>query len=78
MILASTDRVALDAVGVAALKMHGTTAKLERRKIFDLDQIARAVELGLGAKGPEEIELIPVDDKSKEIAARIEAVLRSG
>ena len=75
---ASDDRVAMDAVGVAALKMHGTTAKLEERKIFELDQIARAVELGLGAKGPEEIELIPVDDKSKEIAARIEAVLRSG
>jgi uncharacterized protein (DUF362 family) len=74
---ASDDRVAIDAVGVAALKMHGTTPKLEGRKIFELDQIARAVELGLGAKGPEEIELIPVDDKSKEIAAGIEAVLRS-
>ena len=74
---ASDDRVAIDAVGVAALKMHGTTPKLEGRKIFELDQIARAVELGLGAKGPEEIELFPVDDKSKEIAAGIEAVLRS-
>jgi uncharacterized protein (DUF362 family) len=75
---ASDDRIAIDAVGVAALKMHGTTGKIEGREIFELDQIARAVELGLGVKGPEEIELVPVDDKSKDIAARIETVLRRG
>ena len=39
---ASTDRVALDAVGVATLKMHGTTNKLQERRIFELDQIRRA------------------------------------
>lgn len=75
---ASDDRIAMDAVGVAALKMHGTTGKLEGRKIFELDQIARAVELGLGAAGPEEIEIVPVDERSKDIAARIETVLRKG
>jgi uncharacterized protein (DUF362 family) len=74
---ASTDRIAIDAVGVAALKMHGTTSKLEK-KIFEMDQIRRAVELGLGASGPDEIELVPVDDRSKKAAAEIRAVLSKG
>ena len=73
---ASDDRVAMDAVGIAALKMHGTTKKIEGRKIFQHDQIRRAVELGLGARGPEEIELVPVDKETKEIADKITAVLR--
>jgi len=75
---ASDDRVAMDAVGVAALKMHGTTRKLENRRIFQLDQIRRAVELGIGARNPEEIELVPVDEKTKGIAEKIEGVLKKG
>lgn len=75
---ASTDRVAMDAVGVAALKMHGTTRHLENKPIFEQDQIKRAVELGLGATGPQEIEIVPVDDRTKEVADRIREVLLSG
>lgn len=75
---ASNDRVAMDAVGVAALKMHGTTSKLERRKIFELDQIRRAVELGLGARGPDEIQLVAADDETEAVADRIRAVLNEG
>ena len=75
---ASNDRVAMDAVGVAALKMHGTTRKLEGRRIFQLDQIRRAVELGIGARGPDDIELVAVDEKTKDIADRIRGVLREG
>jgi len=75
---ASTDRVALDAVGVAALKMHGTTRHLENKPIFEQDQIKRAVELGLGASSPREIEIFPVDDRTKEIADRIREVLLKG
>ena len=75
---ASTDRVAMDAVGVAALKMLGTTRHLENKPIFEQDQIRRAVQLGLGAARPEEIEIVPVDDRSKEIADRIGEVLLKG
>jgi len=75
--LASRDRVALDAVGVAALKMHGTTEEIERRSVFEQDQIKRAVELGLGASRPEDIELVPVDDASADVAAKLEDALRS-
>jgi len=72
---ASTDRVALDAVGLAALKMHGTTNKIEGKPIFKHDQIRRAVELGLGASGPGEIEVVPADEQSKEIVERLRGVL---
>jgi uncharacterized protein (DUF362 family) len=75
---ASTDRIAIDAVGVAALKMHGTTAKLQNRKIFDLDQIRRAAELGLGVMGPHEIDLVAADDSSRKLAEEIGAVLAKG
>ena len=68
---ASSDRVALDAVGVAALKMHGTTAKVEKKRVFEHDQIRRAIELGLGATGPDEVELVPVDDASAEACEKL-------
>ena len=76
--LASTDRIALDAAGVAALKMHGTTTKLQDKPIFEQDQIRRAVELGLGARSPDEIELVPVDEASTDIVRVIEGVLKKG
>ena len=74
---ASKDRVALDAVGVAALKMHGTTPEIERRPVFMQDQIRRAVELGLGAQEAREIELVPVDEASEEVTEKIRDFLLS-
>jgi uncharacterized protein (DUF362 family) len=61
--LASTDRVAIDAVGVAILKSLGSNEAITRLKIFEQEQIKRAVELGLGASSPSEIEVIPADEK---------------
>ena len=75
---ASTDRVAIDAVGVAALKLHGSTKKIDDRRVFDHDQIARAIELGLGASGPGEVEIVPVDDQSRTVAENITAELEKG
>lgn len=64
--LASTDRVALDAVGVALLKTHGTTKEIESKTVFGQDQIHRAVQLGLGATGPKDIELIAVNPEAEK------------
>jgi uncharacterized protein (DUF362 family) len=75
---ASHDRIALDAVGVAALKMHGSTKRIDNKLIFKHDQIRRAVELGLGASSPEMIEVIPADDMSKDVAEGIGRVLAKG
>jgi len=78
MLLASADRVALDAVGVAMLKYLGSNEAIMKRKIFEQEQIARAVELGLGASSPDEIDLFPVDEKSREDRNRIAEILKKG
>lgn len=79
VMLAATDRVALDAVGVAILRLYKTTPEVARGKIFEHPQIKRAVELGLGARGPQEIEIVPApDDESKAFAARVREVLNRG
>jgi uncharacterized protein (DUF362 family) len=75
VILAGTDRVAIDAVGVAILRHFGTTSAVSRGAIFQQEQIARAVELGLGVDGPEEIELITDDPDSAAYAAQIREIL---
>ena len=75
VVLASSDRVALDAVGVAILRYFGTTPEVSRGSIFEQEQIARAVELGLGVGSPEEIELVTSDAESRAYADRIREVL---
>jgi uncharacterized protein (DUF362 family) len=72
------DRVAMDAVGVAILRMHGGNATISRGRIFEQEQIARAVQLGLGARGPEQIDLVADDADSKKFAARVREVLTRG
>jgi uncharacterized protein (DUF362 family) len=76
--LASTDRVAIDAVGVAVLKALGSNDKIMTTKIFDQEQIARAAEIGIGASLPSEIDLMAVDDQSQEYRDRIAAILNEG
>ena len=76
--LASTDRVSIDAVGVAILKLLGSNESIMRTKIFEQEQIKRAVELGLGASSPSEIEVIPADEKSRDYRDRIVEILGKG
>jgi len=76
--LASTDRVAVDAVGVAILKVLGSNDQIMKPKIFQQEQIARAAQIGLGASSPQEIDLFPADDQSREFRDRIAAVLNQG
>jgi len=76
--LASTDRVAIDAVGVAILKSLGSTSQIMKRKIFEQEQISRATELGLGASSASEIDIIAANEQSLEYRDRIVAVLNKG
>ena len=76
--LASTDRVAIDAVGVAVLKHLGSNNAIMKPKIFEQEQIARAVELGLGASSPAEIDLALADDQSRDYRDTIDAILQKG
>jgi uncharacterized protein (DUF362 family) len=76
--LASTDRAAMDATGVAILKLPGSNENIMKTKIFDQEQIARAVDLGLGASSPSEIKLIPADEKSQDYRDRVAKMLKKG
>jgi uncharacterized protein (DUF362 family) len=78
MLLASIDRVAIDAVGVAVLKYLGSNDAIMKKKIFEQEQIARAAELGLGASSPDQIDLFPADEKSLEDRNRIREILKKG
>jgi uncharacterized protein (DUF362 family) len=78
VMLAGTDRVAIDAVGVALLRHFGTTAEVTRGPIFQQEQIARAVELGLGVDGPEKIQFVTSDPESEAYAAQIQEILTRG
>jgi uncharacterized protein (DUF362 family) len=73
--LVSDDRIAIDAVGLAALKMHGTTKILESTRIFELDQLRRAAELGIGVSSPDDIDLVPVDEASSDIVGKLREIL---
>jgi uncharacterized protein (DUF362 family) len=78
VIVAGTDRIAIDAVGVAILRRLGTTPEVSQGKIFEQDQIARAVELGLGVSSPDQIEIVTGDDESEEYAEKVREVLGEG
>ena len=49
-----------------------------KRKIFEQEQIARAIELRLGATSPADIDLVAVDENSQAYKERVEQILREG
>ncbi len=73
-----TDRIAVDAVGLAILKEMGANSAIMDRKIFEQEQLQRAVELGLGISSPDQIELVTGDEPSRAFAAKIKARLSEG
>ena len=76
--LAATDRVAIDAVGLALLKYLGSNAQIMNTKIFQQEQIARAAEIGLGAASPSEIEVIAANAESQSYRDRVVEILNKG
>ena len=76
--LASTDRVAIDAVGVAILKSLGSNQRIMNTKIFEQEQITRAAEIGLGVSSPADIDLLATDKQSQEYSHRIQTILNEG
>jgi len=75
LLLASSDRVAIDAVGVALLRSYGTTQEVMKGSIFDQEQISRAAELGVGVRSPTNIRLVPLDAKSVKVAQELQEML---
>ena len=62
IVLASSDVIANDAVGLALLKTLGTVPKIQNHSVWAQPQIKRAVELNLGVHSREEITV-----KSEEV-----------
>lgn len=78
VMIAGTDRIAVDAVGVAMLKHLGANQAIMTRKIFEQEQIARAVELKLGVESADAIELVTADAESQATANALRAILAQG
>ena len=73
--VAGTDKIAIDAVGVAILRILGTTPEVTQGPIFEQDQIKRAIELGLGITSPKEIEFVIDSAESEKLVERIKEKL---
>ncbi len=78
VIVAGTDRIAIDAVGLSILKEIGSNRAIMEKKIFEQEQIARAAELGLGVAGPDAIEIITGDEESRRYAKLLKTILLRG
>ena len=78
VMIAGTDRVAVDAVGLAVLKELGSNDAIMGTPIFAQEQMARAVEVGLGVSGPDEITLVSDDDEGHAYAEVLKGVLAEG
>jgi uncharacterized protein (DUF362 family) len=78
VMIAGDDRVAVDAVGLAMLKHLGANQAIMGRRIFEQEQIARAVELGLGAPGPDAIDIVTGNEESRACADALRAILALG
>jgi uncharacterized protein (DUF362 family) len=78
VILAGTDRIAIDAVGLAILKDLGSNRDIMEKKIFEQEQISRAVELGLGVARPQDVEIITDDENGRRYSGRLQAILAQG
>ncbi len=76
LLLASRDRVAIDAVGVAILKLYGAKGKIGGEDIFEQDQLKRAADLGFGVRSADEIKLTALNDETFGDVDRIERILK--
>jgi uncharacterized protein (DUF362 family) len=75
VVLASTDRIAIDAVGIAILRMLGTTPEVSRGSIWSQAQIRRAADLGLGAASADRVEIVTADSASAQMADQLRPFL---
>ena len=78
VIIAGTDRVAIDAVGLSILKEQGSNSTIMGRKVFEQDQMKHAVAIGLGVSGPDEIGVLTKDSESKAYADKLTDILMKG
>lgn len=61
VILASGDPIATDVIALGLIKAFGLWELVTQKGVWEQTQIRRAIALGLGARGPEEVELVTED-----------------
>jgi len=57
VIVASTDRIAADATGVAVLKAQGTEDRLQKRSVWDTPFLRHGIKVGLGIDSVSKLNL---------------------
>ncbi len=78
VMIAGTDRVAVDAVGLAVLKELGANEAIMGTPIFQQEQMARAAAVRIGIQGPDEIDLVSDDETGTTYAAKLAGILALG
>jgi uncharacterized protein (DUF362 family) len=77
VILAGTDRVAIDVVALGILRSLGASPEVSQGSVWNLEQIRRSVELGLGVDRRDRIELIAGDGSSQKLADKINQYIKA-
>ncbi|UCF73385.1 MAG: hypothetical protein JSW35_02725 [Deltaproteobacteria bacterium] len=70
--------MATNAVGLPILKVLGSNDAIMNWKILEQEQTERAVELGLGASSPSEIDIVSTDRESHEYCKGVRQMLMRG
>ncbi len=78
VVLASADRVAIDAAGVALLRIRGEgpDQPLSKRAVYEQDQLKRAVELKLGAADADQVRFLTSEQDAARLASQLQDVMR--
>lgn len=76
VILASGDPIATDVVALGLIKAFGRWKLVGEQGVWEQTQIRRAMALGLGARGPDEVELVveDLDGRDREFAALVATI----
>jgi len=77
LIMMSNDRIAIDAVGVSILRHYGATRDISKGKIFDLDQIKMASDLGVGVSSLDKINIVGLNPESEAVAGELDQILHA-
>ncbi len=69
LIVASRDRIAADATGVAVLKRYGTERRLQRYSVWENPFLKHGIEIGLGIDSREKLHLkhAGIDDEEMQL-----------
>jgi len=75
VILAGRDRIAVDVVALGILRLLGTTREVASGSVWELEQIQRAVDLGLGASSAEQIEVVTPGGEAQRLADEVRSLI---